>query len=216
MSTQSFTSYIKSFVNAIKFGSDDDYTLLSTDGTQRAYGSATCFDDLVSSLVARRLESTAGALQYNYDNSSITMQRNGNITNTSDRLIFNKQIPHAFKAGSLMGLHIHWEQTDATTREFTVQWRIQENREAKTEAWQTSIIDTNTNNVFPYTSGTINQITTLVDIDLTGLNISDTVQFRLARTDAVNVDLEAVFVDAHIERDGLGSDEPFTKNEPVV
>ena len=46
---------------------------------------------------------------------------------------------------------------------------------------------------------------------MTDAGISATVQFRLARTDAVAGDIEATFVDAHIERDMIGSRTEFTK-----
>ena len=192
-------------------GSDTNATEIEVDGTAVAKGDATCWDDLVGSLVARRLESTSGKLQYNYNNSSITMESGGNISNTSDRLIFNNQIPHAFVADSTMNLHMHWEQIDAVAREFTVQYRIQKNSEAKTLTWNDVVIDSSVNNVFPYVSGTINQITRLVNVDLTGCSISDTVQFRLARTDSVSGDIEAVFVDAHVERNTIGSRQEFVK-----
>ena len=193
-------------------GSESNATEIETDGTMEAKGDATCWDDLVGSLVARRLESTSGKLQYNYDNSSITMESGGNISNTSDRLIFNNQIPHAWKADSSGNLHIHWEQVDATDREFTVQYRVQGNGDAKTTTWTTAVVTANaTTNTYTYVSGTMNQITRLVDVDLTGMGISDTMQFRLARTDSVDDDIEATFVDIHIERNTMGSRQEFTK-----
>ena len=189
-----------------------NYTETEIDGTVQAKGEATCWDDLVGSLIASRLESTAGALQYNYDENSITMNSNGSISNRSDRLIFNFQVPHAFVAGSEMKLHIHWEQPDSDPREFTVQYRLQDNGQAKTTAWTTVVVSSNgVNCVFPYVSGTLNQITRLASIDLTGHNISTTVQFRLARTDSVSGDIEAVFIDAHVNRDMMGSRGEFVK-----
>ena len=184
---------------------------VESDGTWVNHGDSTTWDDIVQSLVASRLESVVGKLKYNYDNNTITMEPGGVITNSIDRLIMNSQYPHAAKTDGEMRLHIHWEQTDATAREFTVQYRIQHNGNDKTTAWQTVVVDTSVNNVFDYTSGTLMQITNLVAVDMTGAGISATVQFRIARTDSVAVDLESHFIDSHIERDMNGSREEFIK-----
>ena len=173
------------------------------------------WDDLVGSLIARRLESTAGKLQYDYDENAIEMQRGGDISNNTDRLIFNFQKPHAMSddaPDNTMNLHIHWEQTDSNDKEFTVQYRIQDNGQLKTTTWTEVIVTANTTtNVFTYTSGTLNQITPLAQIDLSSHGISATVQFRLARTDSETGDILATFVDAHIPYNQLGSRQEFVK-----
>ena len=173
------------------------------------------WDDLVGSLVARRLESTQGKLQYDYEESAIEMQSGGSISNNTDRLIFNFQKPHAMSneaPDNTMNLHIHWEQPDDTIREFTVQYRVQENGQPKNTTWTTVVIAANnTNNAFIYTTGTANQITKLVDIDLSGYAISSTVQFRVARTDSETGDILATFIDAHIPYDQIGSRQEYVK-----
>lgn len=188
-----------------------NYTEIETDGTTQAKGDATCWDDLVGSLIARRLESTAGTLTYNYDESTITMGTGGDITDSRDRLIFNYQKPHSASADTSFNLHIHWEQIDSTPREFTVQHRIQENGKAKATAWITDIITTDVDVVFPYIGDTMNQISALVSVDLSAVGVSSTVQFRLARTDSVAGDIEATFVDAHVKYDMLGSRTEYVK-----
>lgn len=201
-------------VNPMKIGkvADGDYTEYETDGTPVQHGSATAWDDLVGSLIASRLDSVAGKLQYNYAENAITMQSGGDIDTQNDRLIFNYQKPHGAKADSKMMLHIHWEQIDATDREFTVEYRIQDNGQAKNTTWVRTVITADaTSNVFLYTSGTINQITRLVDVDLASHGISTTVQFRLARTDSIGGNIDATFVDTHVEYDMNGSRTEFTK-----
>ena len=44
-----------------------------------------------------------------------------------------------------------------------------------------------------------------------GIGYLSTVQFRLARTDSTSGDILAVFVDAHVERDTVGSRTEFVK-----
>jgi hypothetical protein len=63
--------------------------------------------------------------------------------------------------------------------------------------------------VFEYTSGTLNQITRLAAIPVAGL--STIVQFRLCRTDSETGDIEVLFLDAHYEIDGTGSSEEYVK-----
>ena len=173
------------------------------------------WDDLTGSLIARRLESTQGTLNYNYNENSITMQNGGDISDPNDRLIFNFQKPHAMSneaPDNTMNLHIHWEQPNSQDREFTVQYRVQNNGNTKTTAWTTVVVTANAvNNAFPYTSGTLNQITRLVNIDLSSYTLSSTVQFRLTRSDSVDGDIEATFVDVHIPHDQLGSRQEFIK-----
>lgn len=163
------------------------------------------WDDLVGSLIARRLESTQGTLNYNYAENSITMQSGGGIGDTRDRLIFNLQKPHAMCDNCGMHLHIHWEQVNSNKIEFTLQYRVQANGTTKTTAWTTVTANSDDNSKFTYTSGTLNQITEIAIIDCTGTGISATVEFRLARTDLTTGNIEATFVDAHVARDQLGS-----------
>jgi len=193
-------------------GGASNYFEVEADGTWVNKGDSTTWDDLVNSLIGRRLNSVAGKVDYNYAESGITMQPGGVIGTIADRLIFNLQYPHACVVDGEMRLHIHWEQPDATDREFTVQYRIQNNNDTKTTSWQTVVVSTNTNNAFTYPgSGTFNQITPLCSVDMDGVGISATVQFRLARTDSETGDILAVFVDAHVERDTHGSRQEYVK-----
>ncbi len=198
-------------IGGIKIGTGSNLSKMEADGTLVFEGNSTVWDDLVGSLIARRLESTTGRLQYNFSESAIIMQNNGSISNNADRLMFNYQYPHAAIVDGEMRVHIHWEQTTTNDIEFTCQYRIQKNGQPKNTTWTTVVVGSNANNVFTYTSGTLNQITNIVDVDMTDAGISSTVQFRLARTDSTTGDINAVFVDAHVERDMVGSRQPFTK-----
>jgi len=163
------------------------------------------WDDITGSLVASQLNSVAGKLDYDWEENTITMNSGGNPATAADRLIFNFQIPHS-AALSEMRLHIHWEQPNATVRTFRTDYRIQNNGEAKATSWTTVTRSTGGSyDAFPYVSGTINQITKLAEIDLSGAEISSTLQFRLTRTDSNAGDIEASFIDAHVETDSFGS-----------
>lgn len=203
----------QSITTSLKFGdvTSGDYFEIEPDGTVVYRGDATVWDDIVGSLIGTRLYSVVGTLDYNFDNNSITMQPGGGIADSNDRLIFTFQYPHGAITGGTMNLHVHWEQYDALDREFTVQYRVQSNGNAKATAWTTVVVSTNSNNLFSYTSGTINQITELVEVDLTSKGLSAAVQFRLARTDSQLGDIESTFVDAHVARDMNGSRQEWVK-----
>ena len=175
----------------------------------------TGWDDLTTSLIGRRLASNAGTVDYNWAENSISFSPSGDITDVNDCVNWNVQKPHGAKDDSVFKLHMHWEQTDATTREFKLRYRIQENNSAKTTAWTEVTIDTNTNNVFSYTSGTLNQITRLADIDWSNVSLSSTVQFRMTRSDATAGVVDVTFVDGHVEYDqARGSAQEYVK-EPA-
>ncbi len=186
-------------------------TTIEDDGTVISKGDATCWDDLVGSLIGKKLDSTAGKLDYDYDENAIVMQSGGNSSSSSDRLIFNYQKPHGAKADSELRLHAHWEQTSSNVIQFYTEYRVQGNGDTKTTAWSNITRTSAANSVFTYASGTLNQITMLAEIDWSSVAISSTVQFRLTRTDSTAGDILATFVDAHIEYDMSGSREEYSK-----
>ncbi|MHA1447970.1 MAG: hypothetical protein ACTSP4_00920 [Candidatus Hodarchaeales archaeon] len=195
----------------------DKTGIQANDAINEQYDGDPCvkvgWDDLVGSLIARRLESTSGKLQYNYTENSITMESSGSIGNNTDRLIFNFQKPHGMSDNETMNLHVHWEQVTTNKIEFTLQYRVQSNNAVKNTTWTTVIRNSDDNSAFTYPgSGTFNQITKLAEIDLSSASISSTIQFRLARTDSTSGDIEATFVDAHIPYDqDRGSRQEYIK-----
>lgn len=188
-----------------------NYFEIEPDGTDVKHGNATVWDDVVNSLVGKRLFSTVGKVDYDYDENAISMQPGGSITSQNDRLIWNLQYPHAAITNGVMNLHMHWEQVSSDQIDFVIQYRIQNNGQAKISAWTTVNSNSVDNSVFPYVSGTLVQITELASVDMTGASISATVQFRLARVDSTTDDILATFVDAHVELDMDGSRQEYVK-----
>lgn len=193
-------------------GSGSDRLKIESDGTVKREGAATVWDDIQNSLIGKSLSSVAGKVDYNWANNSITMEPGGSISTANDLLVFNLQVPHSAIDDGSLNLHMHWEQPDATDREVTVKHRIQNNGAAKTTTWTTTVVALNaTNNAFAYVSGTLNQITGLVGIDLTDASISAVVEFQAARTDAETGDIEVTFIDAHVQKDTDGSRQEYIK-----
>jgi len=202
---------INDYVKTVGLGSGANRTKIEADGTLTFEGDATVWDDIVGSLIGKTLSSTAGKVDYNWAENSITFASGGDIDVANDVINFNVQIPHASKVDSAIDLHMHWEQVDSTAREFTIRHRVQNNGSAKTTDWTENIVSTQADDKFTYTSGTLNQISDLVQISMTGIGISAVVQFQIARTDAVAGDIEVTFVDMHVEKDTLGSREEYVK-----
>lgn len=183
-----------------------NYTHIYPDGTLRYRGDATVWNDISASLIARRLESTTGKLQYNYNNNSIIMEPGGSIGNTADRFIVNYEKLHGIKKDSHLKLHLHFEQVSSDKLEFAIQYRLQKNGEAKVTTWTSLTANTDDDCIFPYVSGTLNNIIELADVSWGSSMASSFLQFRIARTDSTADDIEAVWIDAHVEFDADGSE----------
>lgn len=196
----------------LKVGDVDggNYFEIEADGTFVLHGDATTYDDFTFPMSAYKLESVVGTLQYNYTNASITMNASGTIGDDEDTLVFVVQVPHGVMADSSMDIHIHWEQPADQAYTFDVQYAIQSNGEAKNTSWSTLATVGMVNNIYEYESGTLIQITDLIDVDLTGIAISSLIKFRLTRSDATAGDIEALAVDCHFKSDRLGSRTEYT------
>lgn len=170
------------------------------------------WDDISEPLIGQRLFTTPGTLDYNYDEGTVTASPSGDIASNSDRVIMVFQNSHASKTDAPLRFHVHWEQTDATERAFTWQYRVQGNGQAKTTAWSTPVtVTSTTGNAFPYTSGTLNQITDLGEISTTDKGLSSPVQIRWTRSDANAGTIEVTFLDCHKNIDAFGSRQEFKK-----
>lgn len=195
----------KGWVSALAM---DSLTLTGNDALKLT-GDATAWDDIQTSLIGRRLYSTSGGVNYDYDENTVTFASGGSISNTADRVGFNIQTRHQTLEDSSLKLHMHFEQTDATNRTFTVRYRIQNNGSAKTASWTTATADTD-DALWTWSSGTLINILPLATIDLTDASISAQVQIQMARTDSNGGTVHVTFVDCHYELDSLGSNNEFS------
>lgn len=202
---------VEALTDPLYIGNGANRIKVSLDGTLTTEGTATTWNDVRTDLFGARLSVNRGRVDYNYDEGSITLQDNGDIDNNDDVVQGSFQMPHDAKEDSLFKFHIHWWQTDNTSREFTVSYRVQPNGSAKTVPWTPIVVTADaTTNAFTYTSGTLNQITALFNLDTTGFGLSSLIQFKLTKSDN-NGDVDATFLDAHYEIDSLGSAEEYVK-----
>jgi len=204
---------INTYVADTGFGDGTNVTKFEADGTMKAEGNATVWDDVAGTINGANLSSTAGTADFDWAENCIAFGASGDITDDGDRIMMNVQIPHATKVDSTACLHVHYEQTEAATtpRTFTGKYRLQSNGAAKTTSWTDFSVSTADGNVLTYASGTLNQICDLADVDLTGAGISSTLQVWLTRSDAEAGDVNVTFLDIHVEMDTLGSRSEFSK-----
>lgn len=185
----------------------------------RYHGTATVWKDMVMGLFGKKLLSTSGKVDYDYDENVIIFAPSGVITTANDRVGGNQEINHEFKVGTDITFkpHIHWWQQVTSNAVlpvvFTARYRLQRNNAIKVTSWTTITADAGVDDVFDFTAesdGLYNQITHFDDITIT-CGISDTLQIQMTRTDSQTGDVSTTFFDIHGEVDSDGSDEEITK-----
>lgn len=200
-----------------RFGSSAGYIQIDLMGHVTMHGLATVHDDLPSPLIGLRLESPSSHIVINAAEAAIDFKTNCDLT---DYLLAVPQMTHKWMFGSPVHPHLHWEQTTSATPNWLIQYRWQRQGQAKTTGW-TSLPWVE--NAFPYTSGTLNQITAFGEITPpVGYCMSDILDFRILRdtnndstlftgADPVGVTVLAKSYDCHVEMDTWGSDEEYAK-----
>jgi len=208
--------------NIIVGDTSNNITLDSTKG-KRYIGSTSVWKDMVGDVFGKRLNSSSGKVDYDWDNNAIKFQSGGDITKAIDRVQWNQEINHEFKVGSSITFspHIHHFVTydiAGETPDYTLklEYRLQRNGHLKTTSWTTLTLNKGDNDKYnitptPDTEETYNQISIFPDITIT-CGISDTLQFRMARTDSNWGNMLVYFMDLHGEVDSDGSDDEYTKN----
>ena len=203
---------VKASYSPARFGSWHNATVFNAKGQRKAVGEATQWDDLVGPVSGLKMSSVAGKATYNFYENAIVFNSGGDIAAAEDFVTWNIQKEHKVKEDSVLKMHIHFEKEDAVARTFKLWYRIQANGEVKATAWIELLVTTDTpDEVFPYSSGTINQITRFADIDWSAVGISTTVQFRLTRSDIEAGDVKVTFIDGHVEIDSDGSNDEYIK-----
>jgi hypothetical protein len=191
------------------------YSEFEADGTYKANGDATTFDDLLGDVTSLQVVGV-GVVADNSENA-INFATSANL---SDYVVANYQVRHRWKAGSNVFPHIHFEQSENNVPNFLIRYRWQRNGQAKTTAWTDYKCDTV---AFTYSSGTLNQIAHSGSITPpSGYSLSDIIEFRIFRdnantsgvfsgADAYTTDVLVTGIDIHIEEDTLGSRSEYAK-----
>lgn len=195
-------------------GNGTDYTHFDADGSLEFVGAAAVFDDLVAAISGTVVIGTG--VSVNGAEQRIEYLASAN---TADYAWTSYQMRHAWKPGSIIKPHIHWEQSGANVPNWLIQYRWQVNGGTKTTAWTNYKCDTM---AFTYTSGTINQICHGAGLTPpVGYNISDILQVRVIRdttnasglftgVDAYTGTVSVISNDVHLELNRIGSRTEYT------
>lgn len=199
----------------VSFGDETGSMNIAADGTVTLSGLATAYRDELYQLVGQRLESPSSDIIQSSTECAIEFKT---TATTVDYVTMNIQLNHDW-AGTIIQPHLHWWQTSTNIPNWLLQYRYQENGGLKVTGW-TSL--GRLAQVFPYTSDTLNQITTFSGITPANPSISDSLQLRLIRdttnasgkfsgSDPLNTSVYAVSLDVHIEIDSFGSKSEYLK-----
>lgn len=207
---------VEALASSLKIGdvSGGNYLDIDTDGTVSTLGTSTTWDDIQTSLNGRRLYSASGSVDYDYLNGGILFDDNGGTADgdINDFVTWSIQYPHKAKTDGTFNCHVHWVQDSTRAIVWELAYRVQDNGSATATTWTTVQSTPVTDELFTYTSGSLNQITELAQIDMSTHSLSAVVQCRLSRVDTTGGTVVlSTFVDAHYEADTLGSDEEYTK-----
>jgi len=199
----------------VHLGSLNNYVSVDEHGTLRLGGDGTYFEDLIGD-IGSTVTSGPG-VSLNDAEQTIDFVATANL---SDYAWNSYQLKHAWKAGSIIRPHIHWEQTLSGVPNWLMKYRWQIQGGAKTTAWT----NYKCNSIaFPYVSGTLNQISYGTGIVApVNFSISDIIQIQLYRdttnastlftaVDPNNATARIASFDVHIECDALGSNTEYTK-----
>ena len=211
--------YVRIIPEVRKFGDiiNGNYSGFEDDGTLVNYGNSTTYEDLVAELIGKKLESPSSKITQ--DTAEGTVVYSSTCT-LADYIVVNSQMSHKWKMGSDIHPHIHWHQAQASIPNWMIQYRWQRNGQPKTTAWTSVKMNTN---AFTYTSGTLNQISSLPAITPPeNYSISDIFQVRVIRDtgnasglftglDLYTGSVSALSYDLHFVADTLGSRTEYTK-----
>jgi len=119
-------------------------------------------------------------------------------------------MPHSYKLESAIKPHIHFIQDEAQEPVFKLDYRVYKIGATTIPSFTTI---TASNFVFTYASGSLNQVVSFPEIDMTGIDsISAMLDFKLYRDDnIVSGDVLLKEFDFHYQVDGDGSRQEFVK-----
>ena len=131
------------------------------------------------------------------------------------------QLPHAWREGSAIRPHIHWQKT--TSAAGNVLWRLEyevvNNGEVAAMDFGTAVSTTSVADGTPDTN-TANKvlISSLGTVDMLGYRVSCLMFWKLSRiggdaADTYGADARLIEFDIHYELDSLGSEAEYTKRQ---
>ena len=167
-----------------------------SDNNSVLFDEDSVWDDDLFMLIGSKIDVSAGRLDYNYNNKTISFADNCNINNNTHKLHFSYELSHKYKLDGKVHLHLHWLQESLQKPNWLYRWRIWKNGE-DVGLWNNSPIEVDELQ-YPGT-GRIIQISHNGFIDLA--------PFNLRPSD---------FFEVELCRDCNNDSGLFTGNDPIV
>lgn len=142
----------------------------------------------------RRLDSTAGHLDFDADELGVNFDDSSRY-NVADQIGIICQLNHNWVFESNLRPHIHWFQSSSDIPNMMMKYRVYKNGDAIPTTW--TKVAWNAHHM-TYTSGTILQISSFPEIDMTG------------------IDTVSPFVDIKIYRDTANASSLFSGSDPLT
>lgn len=202
-------------------GSGVNATIFEEDGTWVNSGDSTTWDEVSKSLIGNRIDTSLGRIDYNYNELTIDYATNARYP--EEPLAVVSQMHHARKLNTEIRPHLHWIQNQNVMPNILIEYRAYNNGQQVPGIFIQKALSLS-DNVFPYVSGEIQQITEFnlpVSVG-ESLNLSGTFECRIYR-DSANASglfagadtytgvLSVKYFDIHIIKDMNGSREEFVK-----
>jgi hypothetical protein len=219
-----FTFFIFCFVNKgtaqeVKINHDGTNGFaVESDGTIRADGAAETWRDELQPLIGQKLDSPSSDVGINFVDFTVDFQVSADY---QDVVVMNVQLNHDWDGVTPVRPHLHWFQNQNTTPNWLIGYRWHQNGAAKVTPWTYQQVAIN---AFPYSSGTILQISEFGDINppATPTAVSSILQLKLMRDngntrtsysakDSYSGDAQALSLDIHIQTNTQGSRLEYSK-----
>lgn len=212
---------VEQLVNPLRFGNviGGNYLEIELDGTEVSKGDASTYDDLSFPAIAQNLDVSSGRIDYDYTEQTIDFRDNARYPN--EVLSITYQMRHTRKNDSNLFPHIHWFQNQNAFPNLLCEYRWYNNGDLVPSSF-TQVILSSADNIFPYTSGVLFQITQIAAINGVGKGLSSNIDIKLYRDsnnnsglftgpDSYSGDFKLKQLDLHFEQDMKGSRQPYVK-----
>jgi hypothetical protein len=200
------------FAQIVKINSNH---VIEADGTVRADGAATTFDDILVPFTQAKQGSNSKP-DFDFTNVGLLFPQNDAL----EKIYLVVQIPHSYKLASSIYPHIHWQQTSSSFPIWKMDYKWFNIGDPIPGSFTT--IQTNTG-VKTYSTGSLHQVSSFGEIsgaaNSTGgglspiaKGISSILLIKLYRDDNVAIgDVLGFQFDIHYEKDTEGSRDEFEK-----
>ena len=141
-------------ISGLSAGSDPNLFIVEPDGTWVNTGEGTTWDEVSQPFIGEKITSPSSDIKVNQVDITLDFETSARYpTDFASAVI---QCIHSWKLGSDFRPHIHWIQNENNVPNILVEYRFYSNGEAVPAAWTLKAL---TDTVYPYTAGSILQIT---------------------------------------------------------